>query len=202
MVNLEYESFAANTQSSDTSLLNQTLSTVGSSGDESVESEKFVQYNKASRKELLKHMSYQHLKKHSKDYEGKVRCHKGSTILTSTYRKSAYVMRRDKIYSILYLGLLLTESEIQLSDLLRYCREGHVSFLSYNHFFPENYTEKQIDPTVYQSGHKVIPSHKNIRETSYKIMAVLKLGPCEFYPDVNKLCEKYCLELNLPGNKI
>lgn len=195
----EYESFTANTQSSDTSLLNQTLSNLGSSDDESLESEKFIKFNRVSKKELLKHMSRQHLRKHTRDYENEMTCHKKKKILSSSYLNSTFIITRNKIYSILYIGLLLTESDIQLSDLLRYCREGHLSFLSYNHLFPETYTEKQIDPKIYQIGNKKVPSHKNIRETSYRLFNMLKLGESNFSPNLKKLCEKYCTELNLPG---
>lgn len=199
MARAEYESFTTNTQTSDVSFQNLTLSNVGVSDDESVTSEKRIKFNKVATKEILKHMSKTHLCKHIDDVTGDLKCHEIKSNLTSSYLKGPSILTRNKLYSILYLGLLITQSDLQLGDLLRYCREGHVSYLSYNHFFPETFSEKQIDAVMYQLGRKIIPTHENIRQTSQRLFHMMKLTTCDLSPNILKLCERYCKELNLPG---
>lgn len=124
------------------------------------------------------------------------------TFLSQSYSKGPTILTRNKLYSIIYMGLLLTNDSFQLADILRFCREGHLSFLSYNHFFPEEFNEKQVDADIFQVGKKNIPTHLNIREMVYQIQNIMKLNIIQKWnicPDLKKLCERYCIELNLPG---
>lgn len=179
--------------------MNQTLTGL-TSDDESSTCVGRIRFNKAARRELLKSMTKEHLEQHEMDAEKKMTCHKINRLLVSNaFRLGPMTLTRNKLYSIIYIALLLTESKYQLSDIIRFCREGHLSYLQYRHFFPETYSEKEIDEKMYQNGYKSLFSYDYIRKTASDIYKFINIKKCDYSPDLIELCKRYCTELNLPG---
>ncbi|GLV34263.1 TATA box-binding protein-associated factor RNA polymerase I subunit B [Carabus blaptoides fortunei] len=193
----EYEQYT-NTQQSDHSLLNQTLTSLASD-EESSECVGRIRFSEVAKRELLKTMTKKHLEEHEFDVDHKLTCHKINRLLVSdAFLQGPAMLTRNKLYSIIYIALLLTESQYQLSDIIRFCREGHLSYLQYKHFFPEIYSEKEIDETLYQNGYKSLFTYGYIRKTAMDIYKFVDIKKCDYSPDLIDLCRRYCTELNLP----
>lgn len=51
------------------------------------------------------------------------------------FRYGPLALSRNKVFGIIYLGLLMIKDKIQLGDMLRFIREGHLSYNKVEHFF-------------------------------------------------------------------
>lgn len=178
---------------------NQSLLSLKSSSDNSTKLEKLM-YNRIAKKELFKTISKRHLKQHCKDFHVEMNCHKPSYRgLSKKYILSANVLSRNRLYAIIYLGLLIIKDKIQLADILRFIREGHLSYNSIDHFFPEALSNKQLNTKNYKARTMQMTSF-GLREITAKIAVFLGISHLVPVQNLVDLCEQYCIELNLPGN--
>lgn len=190
--------YAEETAQDTVSLANQNLTSLKSPSSSYQDNAPNLVFNKEARKELLKTQSKYHLKKHRVDIHSELKCHKPTyRAISTTYKNSPYLLTRNKLYSLIYLGLLIIKDKIQLGDLLRLIREGHVSYNSVMHFFPEEFEEKNIDLTNYLSR-KMPLTHYSTRQISAKIVNYLGIARNIPVQNLVVLCERYCHELNLP----
>lgn len=181
--------------------MNQTLTGL-TSDDESSDCVGRIRFNKAARRELLKSMTKEHLEQHEMDVENKMTCHRiNRRLVSDAFLQGPMMLTRNKLYSVIYIALLLTESKYQLSDIIRFCREGHMSYLQYRHFFPEIYSQNDIDEKMYQNGYKSLFTYDYIRKTASDIYKFIDIKKCDYSPDLIELCKRYCTELNLPGKR-
>lgn len=149
-------------------------------------------------RELTKLMCYDHLMEHRKDKSRMLHCHKIACKDLKKYACSAMIITRKRIFAILYLGLLIIKDRIQLSDMLRYINEGHLSYNEYLHLFPENLGTKKLN--IYSYNKKVDNlTHTGVRKMAWQIVELLNLQAFIPIPNIIELSERYCLELNLPG---
>lgn len=155
-----------------------------------------IQYNKPSIKELQRFMSKRHRKEHQLDLSGDLDCHKiDFKSCSSRFRSSPGKLSAHTLYNILYIGLLIVQDSIQLGDLLRFIREGHVSFECFRHFFDENLPEKAIN--LPHKNQKLL-SNSLFRKRTAELARFLRVCKYISPPDLNMLCSRYCTELNLP----
>ncbi|KAF2897605.1 hypothetical protein ILUMI_08574 [Ignelater luminosus] len=199
MIVAQYDELSNTMQSEDVSLHNQSLISLRSGSDSSkTKEEKYLRYNEGSKKELLKIMTKHHLKAHCRDVDSLLDCHKVSyKTLTHKFAHGYEVLSRSKIYALLYLGLLINKDKIQLADLLRFIREGNLSFHSVRHFFPEEYEGRIASIKSWNSANTLL-CHFRLREIAADIAKHLKITKYIPRQNLAELCRRYCTELNLP----
>lgn len=183
-------------KSIDNSVLDETVESLKSQSQISSESSFPLKYNKYAKKELRRSQSESHLVKHSFDFENNLPCHRNSyREVSKKYQNSSHLLSINKIYSFLYLGLLITKSEIQLSDMLRFIREGHLSFNNFKHFFPEEMSDNFLTETCPKNS---CLSSASLRESTYEMAKFLNVLHFIEVQDLASLIERFCTELNLP----
>lgn len=137
------------------------------------------------------------MESHREDLHRDLTCHKltasklGTHILANPTHLTSYVL-----YELLYISLLIVRDPIQLGDLLRFIREGHLSFACYRHFLPEDLTENSLN--LPKRSEKLL-SHATLRQRCAKMMHFLGVTRYVNPPDLEALCVRYCKELNLPA---
>lgn len=136
------------------------------------------------------------MESHREDLEGDLTCHRVSTRNMSSHaRTNPSNLTSYVLYELLYIGLLIVRDSIQLGDLLRFVKEGHLSFACYRHFLPENLTEKSWN--LPQRRDRQL-SHATFRLRCAKMVSFLSVGRYVNTPDLRALCVRYCEELHLP----
>lgn len=187
------------THSDSTSLQNQSLNNIQSSDVSSHEAITPIKYNRTAHKQLRKIMSRAHRQKHCMDKERNLKCHNMNyRILSDLYKHSAELLSRSRIYALLYIGLLIIKDEIQLGDMLRFIREGHLSYNQYQHFFSEDLANKKLNISSYAQRKENV-THAGIRELAAKIITFLKIEKYIPVQNIVGMVQRYCQEMNLPG---
>lgn len=136
-------------------------------------------------------MSIRHCRQHN-NFNNDLKCHRPK--ISKEFKYSVYFFSPIKIYSLLYLGLLINQDTLQLGDLLRFIREGHLTFNKYTHLFPD---DKLINIT--NNNKNSIFSSEAIRVCTSKMAKFLNTRRFIEIPDCTELCHRYCKEMNLPG---
>ncbi|XP_071446214.1 TATA box-binding protein-associated factor RNA polymerase I subunit B [Hetaerina americana] len=102
-----------------------------------------------------------------------------------------------KLLAIIHLSLILCEDDIQLSDLLRWIREGHLSYCSVTHFLPAEMTSR--GKCVRGLEFKPIwPSYITVCRVAGNLVAELGIKSLPT-PSLPNLIQRYAKELELPG---
>lgn len=116
---------------------------------------------------------------------------------TKQYKYGVHFISPIKLYSLLYLGLLIVKDKLQLGDLLRFIREGHLSFNKYTHLFPNDDGDNlwNIMNNIKNSSF----SSDSIRVYTGKLAKFLGVTSFIRIPNCIDLCHRYCQEMNLPG---
>lgn len=139
-------------------------------------------------------MSHKHRKQHKEDIEGQMTCHKPRNYRRN-FQTAPTNLKCFTLYSILYTGLLIINDPIQLGDMLRFIREGHLSFGCYRHFFDEEISDKTLNLPPRKEK---LFSHGFFRRRCAKVVQFLDATNYVHKPDLVSLCSRYCKELNLP----
>ncbi|RZC35899.1 TATA box-binding protein-associated factor RNA polymerase I subunit B, partial [Asbolus verrucosus] len=140
-----YEDYTQKSQGT-SSLHNETLTSLQTGSEKSSKHTIPISYNIYALKELKRKQSKYHLKKHRLDFNRSLICHKSSyRKISHKYRNSPYILSLNKLYAILYLGLLILKDKIQLSDMFRFIKEGHLSFNCYSHLLPDDFSDKILN---------------------------------------------------------
>lgn len=177
-------------------LHNETLTSLKSPSERSEKSEEAIHFNKFGIKELKKRKSSGHFKKHKLNRERHKVSYRNNCSIK--YLKGINYLSPIKLYVILYLGLLIIRSQIQLGDFLRFIREGHLTFNHYTKLFPEEYAEKFLN--IQDTSKNSLFSNKLFRMVSAKMAVFLNITAYIQVVDLTILCERFCNEMNLPGN--
>ncbi|KAF7270573.1 hypothetical protein GWI33_016464 [Rhynchophorus ferrugineus] len=199
LIHSHYEEISLSQQSltQNSSLVGETLSSIPSDSEKSDTSSKRIMYNKFSKKEMTKLMSKNHQKAHSMDTMGTLTCHKLlRKDFTNKFKKGPTVLTICTLYCLLYLGLLIIEDPIQLNDIIRFIKEGHLSYGNFRHFFDENLKDEfLVLPTVPQN----VFCNQYFRLKAARMVKFLDVTRYVRRPDLVVLCRRYCEELNLPA---
>lgn len=175
------------------SLTNQSLTSL-----KATEAENMIKlvFNKQAKTELLKRESKTTQKNRFND--GKDVTPLTYRSISTAYKNSPNLLTRNKLYGLIYLGLLLVKDRIQLGDLLRLIREGHLSYNSVLHFFPEELqAEKSVDLSHYLAR-KLPLTHFATRQMAVDLAKLLEIPTDIPIQNLVDLCGRYCQELNLP----
>lgn len=176
------------------SLHNETLSSLRGGSSKGQTANEPLRYNVYSTREMKKKMSKKHVSKH-KIFDESLKCH--HKISSRKYEFGVQFLSPIKIYSLLYLGLLITKDKLQLGDLLRFIREGHLSFNNYINLFPEEYSDKLLNIT--NNNKNAVISSSSMRIYTAKMAKFLGVTTFIIVPDLNELCRRFSKEMNLPG---
>ncbi|CAO1437068.1 unnamed protein product [Diamesa serratosioi] len=109
------------------------------------------------------------------------------------------VVTGSTLLSILWCASNICGSKIQITDLVRFVREGNVSYFTYNHFLPEDYVRDND-----KFSHTTFHSNSMIRFESfrYQLTAFIKFIPDLItsikVPNLSEISKRYLQELQLP----
>lgn len=155
-----------------------------------------LQFSRSARMVLKRIMPLKHLKKHERDKDLTLKCHKRK-LTDNYYGIVPEKLSRNTIIAIIYMALNLTKDKIQLSDLIRFLNEGHLSYYDVKHFFPENLSAKTIlRINITYNKMILIPSITDLRKLTAKLCKLLNVQLVQ--PNMLELCSNYLMELSLP----
>lgn len=194
LVHSSYEQMSQQLTQESSSLHNETLSSLKGEANTSGTLYDNPRFNQYSTSEMKKSMSQRQLQKHKK-FDKDMKYH--SIKKSKEYKKGVHFVSPIKIYSLLYLGLLIIKDHIQLGDLIRLIREGHLPFNKYSHLFPEEYDDKFLN--IMDNNKNIMFSSGSIRLCAAKLAKFLDVISFIVLPNCTELCRRYCKDLNLPG---
>lgn len=196
LVEAQYEEFSQRSAQESTLLHNETLTSLKSTSEKSEKSDEPIHFNKFGVKELKKRKWSGNYKKQKLD---DMQCCKVTySNCSQRYMRGVHFLSPIKLYAILYVGLLINRSQIQLGDFLRFIREGHLTFNHYTNLFPEGYAEKFLN--IQNNSKNNLFSNKFFRIAAAKMAVFLNVTTYIQVVDLTTLCERFCKEMNLPGN--
>lgn len=109
------------------------------------------------------------------------------------------VLNGRTLLCIIYCALNICKSNIQLSDLIRFVREGHLSYFKCKNLLPEDHNEEEI-PLSYQQHHSYhMINYESLRKHITNFTKLIPDLPTSIkLPDILKLCHRYMEEMSLP----
>ncbi|KAF6041101.1 TAF1B [Bugula neritina] len=110
-------------------------------------------------------------------------------------------LNMNTLLCILYLGISLTSPIYTISDIIRWIKEGRLSYFNADKALPKDIKFVRKDHNMF--SHLVLPTHYTLRILTANMARYLKFGN-EDFPAMNieKLCIKYMILLNLPGELV
>ncbi|CAG9794681.1 unnamed protein product [Diatraea saccharalis] len=111
--------------------------------------------------------------------------------------KDLSVMKKTLLFSILYIALNLDDSEIQMSDLMRFLREGRLDLTNCKKYIPKEIKVKLVPgwATFNKSSYSDI---EDAMLTSLSLLNCFNIAPR--LPDLRKMVDKFIKELCLPAD--
>lgn len=116
-------------------------------------------------------------------------------------KEKAQIITGSTLLYIIYCALNICGSKIQLSDLIRFVREGHLSFYNCQLLLPEDIIEQDV-PLSFQQHHTFhMINYESIRNNlSYFTKLIPDLPTSLSRPDLIDLAYRYIDELQLPSD--
>ncbi|XP_046416794.1 TATA box-binding protein-associated factor RNA polymerase I subunit B isoform X1 [Neodiprion fabricii] len=188
----EYERLVSSQTGSESdalSLVSQSLASIRSGGSQSSVSVEKLKYSKHAKSEAKR------VKQLSKKLPRAQRVKYQQTHVTTKYRTGPYVITPMKIWAILYLALRIHDQSIHLADMLRYSREGHLSYYRLDHLLPAEIALTESDVKFLTQSNEI--THKGMRRTCAEMAKFLFVSEMSC-PDFPPLIQRYCTDLNLP----
>ncbi|XP_071626438.1 TATA box-binding protein-associated factor RNA polymerase I subunit B [Temnothorax longispinosus] len=115
--------------------------------------------------------------------------------VTTRYKTGPGLITPTKLWAILYLALRIHNQDIHLGDMIRYGREGHLSYYRLDRLVPPEVSLTRSDMTFLSRAMDI--THKGMRRIigrMAKFLGVTKI----ICPDLLSLVNRYCTELALP----
>ncbi|KZC10525.1 L-asparaginase, partial [Dufourea novaeangliae] len=135
------------------------------------------------------------IKKLSKNLPRHKRAKYRAKHISTKYKMGPYVITPMRLWAILYLALRIHNQPIQLGDMLRYAREGHLSYYKLDHLLPPEVSLTRGERNFLMQN--VAITHKGMRRITASLAKFL--GVWEIVcPDFLPLVNRYCQELGLP----
>lgn len=109
------------------------------------------------------------------------------------------IVTGSTLLSILWCASNICGSKIQITDLVRFVREGNISYFTYKHFLPEDYVM-----STDKFSHTTFHSNSMIRFEyfRYQLTAFIKFIPDLItsikIPNLSEISRRYLTELHLP----
>lgn len=137
--------------------------------------------------EVKKRENKKHMRKAEKASERVIR-HRTSTL--------PFVMSFSKLLALLYLAVLLAEEDILLSDIIRWCREGHIPYYSAPYLLRPNMEVGYYDLAMFKNC-KNLPNAKEVQTMAGRLAVYLSLQYVPL-PAMGGILKKFVKVLNLP----
>ncbi|XP_071569338.1 TATA box-binding protein-associated factor RNA polymerase I subunit B isoform X1 [Temnothorax nylanderi] len=115
--------------------------------------------------------------------------------VTTRYKTGPELITPTKLWAILYLALRIHNQDIHLGDMIRYGREGHLSYYRLDRLVPPEVSLTRSDMNFLSRAMDI--THKGMRRIigrMAKFLGVTKI----ICPDLLSLVNRYCTELALP----
>uniref|UniRef100_A0A182W3G6 TATA box-binding protein-associated factor RNA polymerase I subunit B n=1 Tax=Anopheles minimus TaxID=112268 RepID=A0A182W3G6_9DIPT len=184
-------------QNSDVESTLSSLSTSMLSSSNSVQTPLSYQFNRRARKRLLEdfRLDEEHIAWHEQEAPEDANCHTFPYKFvkqnnTKEEDNWSYIHRKSILIAILSLGLNQVRSSIQMSDLIRWIEEGHLSLNNLRQYLPEG-----IDPACYSETVTHLSTYYQGVLTS---LIASDLGIVPIHPDLSLICSRFLSELALP----
>lgn len=109
------------------------------------------------------------------------------------------IVTGSTLLSIIWCASNICGSRIQITDLVRFVREGNISYFTFKHFLPENYVRNtdKFSHTTFHSN-----SMLRFEEFRYQLTAFIKYVPDLItsikVPNLSEISKRYLSELHLP----
>ncbi|XP_033324904.2 TATA box-binding protein-associated factor RNA polymerase I subunit B [Megalopta genalis] len=192
LVNADYDRFLQSQASSDVeglSTFTQSTYSVQSSSGKSSDNEGRLQFSSHAKEETRK------IKKLSKHVPKNKRVNYKAKHISTQYKIGPHIITPMRLWAILYLALRIHNQPIQLGDMLRYGREGHLSYYKLDHLLPPEVSLSKSE--IHFLTPNVEITHRGMRRLTAsmaKFLGVWEVVCPDFLPLVNR----YCQELGLP----
>lgn len=170
--------------------------TQSTSGDEGVTID--LQFSKNARRLMKRSMSKGHIKNHESDHESNLDCH--SNHFKSNRADLTETLSNKVLLSIIVIALNLTNDPIQLSDIVRFLREGHLSYFNVQRFLPENILQEK-SLSFEDLTHSKIWFHHAMRLMVVKLCKDISV-PTLNLPNMMSLAQRYVEDLGLPEDML
>ncbi|XP_036150083.1 TATA box-binding protein-associated factor RNA polymerase I subunit B isoform X3 [Monomorium pharaonis] len=115
--------------------------------------------------------------------------------VTTRYKTGPDLITPTKLWAILYLALRIHNQDIHLGDMIRYGREGNLSYYRLDRLIPTEVSLTRSDMNFLSRAMTI--THKSMRRIigqMAKFLGVTKI----ICPDLLSLVNRYCTELALP----
>ncbi|XP_042892295.1 TATA box-binding protein-associated factor RNA polymerase I subunit B-like [Penaeus japonicus] len=100
-----------------------------------------------------------------------------------------------KLLSLLYLAVLLSEEDILLMDIMRWCREGHIPYLSAQNLLKQDMKMIREDLNVFRKWY--VPTADTVQDAAGKMAAFLSIQYIPL-PREDLIIERFVDILRLP----
>ncbi|XP_016979031.1 TATA box-binding protein-associated factor RNA polymerase I subunit B [Drosophila rhopaloa] len=160
-----------------------------------------LQWSLHARRTLKRHMPLKHLDKHSQDSKSSMGCHDLRPMVKTLkhFDRNMFCLNLTKLYVVLGIALNMVEDDIQLTDLLRFIDEEHLTKRYLLNYLPENVAAKgkALFKEMEFGNHRDKCTYKALRLNIGYMSGYINLS--EFQkPNLHSLAERYILELGLP----
>ena len=115
--------------------------------------------------------------------------------ISTQYKIGPNIITPMKLWAILYLALRIHNQPIQLGDMLRYGREGHLSYYKLDHLLPPEVNLTKKEASFLSQNIEI--THKGMRRIIASMAKILGVWDI-VCPDFLPLVSRYCQELGLP----
>ncbi|XP_076241063.1 TATA box-binding protein-associated factor RNA polymerase I subunit B [Calliopsis andreniformis] len=192
LVTADYDRYLQSQASSEgdsLSLFNQSVYSAQSSSVKSSNSVGKVQFSTHAKEEAKK------VKKLAKNVQRSKRVKYKMKHVTTQYRGGPCIITPMRLWAIIYLALRLHSQPIQLGDMLRYGREGHLSYYKLDHLLPPEVSLTKSEASFLSQNVEI--THKGMRRITASMAKFLGVWDI-VCPDFSGLVNRYCQELGLP----
>lgn len=139
------------------------------------------------------------IKKLSKNVHRSKRVNYRAKHTSTQYKISPHVITPMRLWAIIYLALRIHNHPIQLGDMLRYGREGHLSYYKLDHLLPPEVSLTPRERKFLTQNVEI--THKGMRQIIASMAKFLGVWNI-ICPDFLSLISRYSQELGLPSTHI
>ncbi|XP_043600974.1 TATA box-binding protein-associated factor RNA polymerase I subunit B [Bombus pyrosoma] len=168
---------------------NQSIYSGQSSSVKSSENEGKVQFSSHAKEEARK------IKRLSKNIPRFERVQYRAKHISTQYKMGPNIITPMRLWAIIYLALRIHNQPIQLGDMLRYGREGHLSYYKLDHLLPPELNLTANERSFLTQNVEI--THKGMRRIIASMAKLLGVWNI-VCPDFLSLVNRYCQELGLP----
>lgn len=157
-----------------------------------------LEFSDVVKRKLLLKMSPEHLKEHARDFNREMKCHSSLTSLTQR-ENLKYGLNTSTLIVIIMIALDIHECPYNFTDIIRFCREGHLNMSKVEVFLPSNTNPHHVRLT--RSDSRLFSLTANVLREKFGHISEFLLTDVRV-PNLHQLCERYVEEFALPRDTI